>query len=352
MKIAIIGYGGMGHWHGVRIKSYNELGIGESLELKGVYDINEERCKLAKSEGYVVYSSANEIWEDSEIEAVIIATPNDVHIDYVKQASKAKKHVICEKPVSMNSQEAIEMFDVAESEGVNFEVHQNRRWDEDYLTVKNIYDNNLIGDVYLIESRVMGGNGIPGAWRKEIKHGGGMMYDWGVHLIDQMYQMINANVTSVYSEYSYIYGEEVEDGFALTANFDNGVKYRIVVATDSFRNLPRWQVYGTKGTATINDWDITGGVTTIVDGEENNVQGIKAGNGLTKTMAPRSSNSINESELSIVKAKPYEFYRNFVKACRKEEEPYVKRDEVVRVFKFMEACNESSSKNEVIKDIL
>lgn len=349
MNIAIIGFGGMGHWHSVRLKEYNESGVGKPLVLKGVYDIDPARQRLAVEEGYIAYSSPEEIWNDNDIDGVIIATPNDLHITYLKQAAKAKKHVISEKPIALNSKEAEEMYDVAEKEGVVFEVHQNRRWDEDFLTVKNIVDNKLIGDVYLIESRVMGGNGIPGAWRREIKHGGGMMYDWGVHLIDQMFQMINGKVKSVYSEYSYVYGEEVEDGFAVTANFDNGVKYRVIVATDCFRDLPRWQVYGTEGTATIDDWDLNGGVTRIIVGAENNVKGIKAGNGLTKTMAPRSGDSKIDSELSIVRAKPFEFYRNFVEACLGNEEKYIKRDEVVRVFKFMEACNESAKLNEVIK---
>lgn len=79
----------------------------------------------------------------------------------------------------MSVKEAEEMYDAAEKAGVVFEVHQNRRWDDDYLTVKNIVDNELAGEAYLIESRVMGGNGIPGAWRKEKARGGGMMLDWG-----------------------------------------------------------------------------------------------------------------------------------------------------------------------------
>lgn len=352
MNLVIIGFGGMGHYHSVRMKEYCKSGVGKPLVVTGVYDIDPARIELAVKEGYKVYSSAEEIWADKTVDAVLIATPNDLHIDYLKAACKAGKHVISEKPIALNSSEAAEMYDCAEKAGVNFEVHQNRRWDEDYLTVKNIVDNKLIGDVYLIESRVMGSNGIPGAWRKEIKHGGGMMYDWGVHLIDQMFNMLPEKVQSVYSEYSYIYGEEVEDGFSLTANYSNGMKFRIVVATDCFRNLPRWQVYGTEGTATINGWDIDGGITRIVVGAENNVKGIKAGNGLTKTMAPRADNSKIDEELTIIRAKPFEFYRNFVEACLGNEKPHIKCDEVIRVFKFMEACNRSAEINEVIKQEL
>jgi predicted dehydrogenase len=165
-----------------------------------------------------------------------------------------------------------------------------------------------------------------------------------------MFQMFPVDAESVYCEYSYIYGEEVDDGFVLTAKLKGGITYRIIVATDCFRALPRWQVYGTKGTATINDWSLGGGMTTIVEGVENNVQGIHAGNGMTRTMAPRADNTQLQKPLEIIKHKRYEFYRNFAAAVRGEEQPYVKKDEVVKVFKFMEACGRSAGLNEVIKE--
>jgi predicted dehydrogenase len=242
------------------------------------------------------------------------------------------------------------MYEVAEKAGVIFEVHQNRRWDEDFLTVKNIVDNQLIGEVYAVESRVIGCNGIPGAWRKEVRRGGGVMLDWGVHLIDQMFNMFPQKAESVYCEYSYVYGEEVEDGFVLTAKLQDSITYRITVLTDCFRSLPRWQVYGTEGTASIDDWEINGGMTTIVKGESNNVKGIKAGNGMTKTMAPRTDNSKCDRPLQIVRAKDFEFYRNFTASVKGQELPYVKKEEVIKVFEFMEACNLSAKLNQVIKN--
>ena len=196
----------------------------------------------------------------------------------------------------------------------------------------------------------MGGNGIPGAWRKERARGGGMMLDWGVHLIDQMLLMIKSPVKSLYCEYSYIYGEEVDDGFSLTADFENGVKYRIVVATDCFRNLPRWQVYGTKGTATVADWDLSGGITRVLVKEGDMPAGIKAGNGFTRTMAPREGDSVEEKPLPLVHAEPFAFYKNFAAACAGKAEKAIKREEVVRVYKLMEAAARSAAENIVIKE--
>ncbi len=349
MKIAIIGYGGMGYYHQMKMDEFNQTNPAEKLELAGIYDISEKSNNWAKEQGITAFNSPEEIWQDKSIEAILIATPNDVHKHYVLEGAKHGKNIICEKPIGLTSKEAIEMYDATEKAGVLFEVHQNRRWDNDYLTIKNIYDNALIGDVYKIESRVMGGNGIPGAWRKVKAQGGGMMPDWGVHLIDQMLQMVKSPVESVYCSYSYVYGEEVEDGFNLITKFTNGVEYRIEVTTDCFRNLPRWQVYGTKGTATVDDWSISGGITKANVDSNAMPTGINAGNGFTRTMAPRLDESVINEELEIIKAQPFAYYKNFISACRKAEEPKIKREEVVRVFKLMELAELSAKKNKVIK---
>ena len=77
------------------------------------------------------------------------------------------------------------MMDAAERTGNFLTVHQNRRWDEDFWTVKKILEEGKLGEVFRIESRVHGSRGIPGDWRQEKEHGGGMVLDWGVHLLDQ-----------------------------------------------------------------------------------------------------------------------------------------------------------------------
>ena len=266
-------------------------------------------------------------------------------------AAKAGKHILCEKPVAMSSAVAESMYAVAAEAGVLFEVHQNRRWYKDFLTVCRIVSENTVGETYRIESRVMGDNGIPGGWRKKNAHGG-MLLDWGVHLIDQMLQMIKSDVVSLYCTFSKIYGEEVDDGCDLFVRFKNDIEYRVMVATDCFRNLPRWQVYGTEETATVADWDLSGGITRMLT-KTGARQGIKAGNGFTCTMAPHEGNSIEEMPLPIVHAEPIAFYKNFAVACAGRGEILsVKQEEVLRVFRLMEAARRSATENIVIKEKL
>ena len=180
--------------------------------------------------------------------------------------------------------------------------------------------------------------------------GGGMMLDWGVHLIDQMLQMVKSTVVSLYCEYSYIYGEEVEDGCRLSVKFENGVEYLVVVSTDCFRSLARWQAYGTEGTATVQDWDLSGGMTRVLVKHDDNIAGIRAGNGFTRTMAPRVGNTVEQKALPVVHAEPFAFYKNFAAACAGKEEKRIKKEEVLRVFRIMEAAARSAKENIVIKE--
>ncbi|MBQ2877142.1 MAG: Gfo/Idh/MocA family oxidoreductase [Clostridia bacterium] len=354
MRIAIIGYGGMGNFHYEKaFARYNNTEPDELIECAGIYDISEERCEFARGLGLRVFGSAEEIFADRSIEAVVIATPNDIHLPYVLAAAKAGKHIIVEKPAGLGLDEVKRMYDAAEAAGVLFTPHQNRRWDDDYITVKELISKGSLGECYRIESRVMGANGIPGEWRKVAAQGGGMMLDWGVHLIDQMLGFIKEEVTSVYCTYSYRAGEEVDDGFALEVGFKSGKTYRVVVDTNSFVELPRWQLYCDDGTAVVTDWHnfkVEGRSVRCLVRKDDKLEGVSAGNGFTKTMARRRSETVEVLPLDVVRGDKTAFYRNFVEAVRGREALTIKRGEIERVFKLMELAKLSSDTREVIKE--
>ena len=211
---AVIGYGGMGNFHSEKMQTVN------GIKLIGVYDIDPERNQLAESKGIHAYSTREELLADPKIDLVTVATPNDVHKEIVIAALAAGKNVICEKPVSMNSAELEEMIAAANKYGKLFTVHQNRRWDEDYLTVKKLFDENQLGRIFRIESRVQGSRGIPSGWREEKEHGGGMVLDWGVHLLDQMLTMMGSRkLLSVMATETHITNDECDDGFTAFCRF-------------------------------------------------------------------------------------------------------------------------------------
>jgi len=216
-RIAVVGYGGMGSWHTKLIEKIDEL------ELAGIYDIKPERCEVARENGIYAYSSLEELLNDKTVTLVTVAIPNHLHKDVCVTLLNAGKNVVCEKPVALSHEELQAMIDAANENGVIFTVHQNRRWDEDFRVIKKIYDEGTLGKVFRIESRVHGSRGIPGDWRNQKEFGGGMVLDWGVHLLDQIMQLIDKKVVSIYSELSYVTNENCDDGFTVIIKFEDDI---------------------------------------------------------------------------------------------------------------------------------
>jgi scyllo-inositol 2-dehydrogenase (NADP+) len=340
--IAIVGFGGMGSQHG-KILS----GI-ERVEIAGIYDVLEDRQQYAVENNFRVYASFEEILKDSKVDTVLIATPNDSHKEIAIAALEAGKHVICEKPVTLNSKELEEILKVAEACNKVFVVHQNRRWDEDYLVMKQLYDEGVLGDVFHLETRVQGSRGIPGDWRHQKEFGGGMMLDWGVHLIDRLLVMIKEKITSLHCKMSYVLGNDVDDGFRLTVNFESGKTAVVEVGTCNYITLPKWYMCGTTGTAIIEDWEMNGQVMTLKKINDKDATPIEAGAGLTKTMAPRDLDTVTSTPIPRVSADVREFYHNFIDVTEGREEILVKNEEVLRVMKVIEAAFLSDETNEVV----
>ncbi|MDR2094898.1 MAG: Gfo/Idh/MocA family oxidoreductase [Treponema sp.] len=343
-NLAIIGLGGMGNWHRELITSGTwfagtTTGNGgiDHLSVCGSYDILEERQQFARDKGLRVYASLEELLADPKVDIVLVAVPNDMHKSLVIKALEAGKNVVCEKPVALNSGEFQEMIDASKKAGKVFAVHQNRRWDEDFLTAKKIYDEKLLGEVFRIESRVHGSRGIPGDWRGMPEHGGGMLLDWGVHLLDQALLMIPGKVKKIYAGFTNITNELVEDGFTVELTFDNGLVFIVEVGTNNFINLPRWYILGRDGTAQIDNFAVEGTMVRITDWSKNDAVPIRTAAGLTKTMAPRTKDTIKQEPLPEVKSDIRDFYRNIIATILGREELKVSLDSVMRNMKLMEA---------------
>lgn len=344
-SIVIVGYGGMGSYHAQLIEE------NEHVEVAGTFDLLETRRNASEEAGYKAYASYEDVLADPAVEVVLIATPNDVHKEIAVRALKAGKHVICEKPVAMSSDELKEMMAAADEAGRVLMVHQNRRWDEDFRVIKQMYDSETIGALFQIESRVHGANGIPGDWRHVKAQGGGMLLDWGVHLLDQLLFMIDSKVVSVSSNLSFILGNDVDDGFEAVLLFENGIKAIVEVGTTNFITLPRWYVKGIEGSAVIEDWSLTGRIVTRNnESEHREPTPIRAGVGLTKTMAPPSEGATITEALPPAAELPDSFYNNFAAVIEGKAEPIVKNSEVLRVQNLIEAIFAAAEGNVIIKD--
>lgn len=340
--VGIIGYGGMAGHHHQTLADYDRI------RFKGIFDLNSERSKVAESQGMIAYSSKEDLLADPEIDIVLIATSNEVHMQLAIEAMAAGKNVICEKPVTMSSDELVKVMEAAKKYNKVFTIDQNRRTNKDFVLMKRNVEAGLIGKPYVIESRVEGSRGMPTGWRTIKSLGGGMMLDWGVHLIDQIMYMIDEKVTNVFCKMYKIQYPEVEDNFRLTLTFESGLTAHIEVSTNNYITHPRWYVLGTEGTLQIDDWDCDGKIIRCIDKEDvwdEEIIYTKAGP--TKTMAPRNQNStetITISEPLDVVDNLTVVYDQMIDAIEGKAELTIKPEQALRVMRVMEAAFESDEK--------
>ncbi|MDD5603818.1 MAG: Gfo/Idh/MocA family oxidoreductase [Eubacteriales bacterium] len=338
-KVGVIGYGYMAGWH------HSNSNRIEGLQFTSAYDIDPERLKAAEAKGLKAYASREEFLAKGDFDIVLVATPNNVHMEPAIAAMNAGKHVVSEKPVAMSSAELEAMTEASVKNGVLFTVHQNRRWDKDFLIVRKTIKDGLIGKPYTIESRVHGSRGAMFGWRADKEAGGGMMLDWGVHLIDQIMFMIPEKVKDVYCRMFKVKTPDVDDYFKMVITFESGLCAQIEVGTYCLKPLPRWYANGDSGSVYIESWDCQGKIlqAKVKDEKWSHDVVAKTAAGPTRTMAPRTKEEIKEVPLPEIETDWADYYTNILAVLDgRAPELLVKPAEAMRVMKVMEACFKSS----------
>lgn len=196
IKVGIIGTGSISHLH---IQGYLK---NPDVELYALCDINEERVK-AVGEKYKVsriYTDMNDMLKLEELDAVSVCTWNSAHAPCSIAALKAGKHVICEKPMAMNAEEARAMKKAADEAGKLLMIGFVRRFGNDANIIKDYQSTDFLGDIYYAKATYLRRKGNPGGWfGDKARSGGGPLIDLGVHVIDlTRFLMDNPKPVSVY----------------------------------------------------------------------------------------------------------------------------------------------------------
>ncbi len=198
-----------------------------------------------------VYQDHHELLADKSIDLIVVATPNIHHYSMVKESLLTGKHVIVEKPFVPSSSEADELIILSEKTAKKIFVYQNRRWDGDFLTIQKLISENRLGAISHYEAHFDRFSPAlkPNAWRDKDIPGGGILFDLGAHLIDQVLvlfglpQKIKAVIQSERP------GSIVDDCFALSMYYPEKtvlLKAGMLVEKEG----PRFIIKGQKGTFT------------------------------------------------------------------------------------------------------
>ena len=244
INVGIVSYGFAGRgFHAYLINRVPDL------KLVAVASRSPERRQLAERDHDVsTFETLDQLLELGHVDLVVIATPHATHAPLAIQAMAAGKHVVVDKVMCLNGEEADQMIDASRRNGVVLSVFHNRRWDWDYLTVKKVLDEGLLGAPYLFETTILRNRG-PRGWRGEADTSGGILFDWGAHLIDHALQLVPAPVRSVTCDPQYRgWGTEIGSYVRLLLRFTNDVLYSIEIGNLSRYEKPRWLILGERGT--------------------------------------------------------------------------------------------------------
>ena len=341
--IGIIGHGFMGHEHETMLKDF------EGIRLVGISDRDASVLEDV-SEGVKRYGSNEELFQDPEVQVVLIAANNNQHHELVLAAAEAGKNVLCEKPVAMSLAELDDMVWNCRKNGVKFTVHHQRRLDPDFRTAKNVYDSGTLGRIYTIQSSLYGFNGNMHDWHVKISEGGGMLYDWGVHLLDQiLWMMPEVRLKTVFADIRNVINTEVDDYFKILMHFENGVMAEVELGTyylsDKMHDKwfeRHWFLGGDRGSAYVDGFDPEGKIVRTA-GLLQNVSGQRTmtAAGPTRSFGPPPEGKILTEELPIAHTSHREFFENYVQAYYGREDFMVKIPEMRRLLRLLDAVRES-----------
>ncbi|MFZ4190223.1 Gfo/Idh/MocA family protein [Streptomyces pseudogriseolus] len=247
LRVGLVGYGLAGSvFHAPLIAAT------QGLTLDTVVTSNPERQAQARAEhpDVMVSASADELWARAgELDLIVVASPNRTHVPLATAALEAGLPVVVDKPIAGTAAEARALAELAEKRGLLLSVFQNRRWDNDFLTLRRLITDGELGEVYRFESRFE-------RWRPQLKGGwresgdpaeiGGLLYDLGSHVVDQALVLFGP-VTSVYAEADVRReGARTDDDTFIALTHASGVRSHLYVSATTAQLGPRFRVLGSK----------------------------------------------------------------------------------------------------------
>ena len=248
--IAIVGYGpfgGMGFSHGLAISAT------PGLELAAVVDPSIDRRKAAEGDfpGLTSYASIDDLVGDADVDLAIVATPPSAHFELTRRLLRAGKHVACEKPLCLTAAQADELVAVADEGGRVLTVHQNRRWDPDFLAVRRAVDAGLLGDLFNVETFVGGFEHPCRAWHSDVEVSGGAVYDWGSHHVDWILQLLGGDAPARVTTFGHkrVWHDVTNlDQLRLHLSWEDGREAEFFQSDVAAVRRPKFYVQGTAGT--------------------------------------------------------------------------------------------------------
>lgn len=332
IKVGVVGYGGafnMGRQHLQQMATAGMTPVA-------VAELDEERLKVAETDfpGIQTFTSVDDMLAGSDVNLVVIITPHNTHAELALKCLQAGRHAVCEKPLAITTEECDEMIAAAKENDLILSTYHNRHWDGCILrAMEEICEKQVIGDIIRIEAH-MGSYGKPRDWWRQSKTiSGGILYDWGVHLLEYSLQLLGpAKIQEVAGfASSGFWGPQTawgddsnEDEGRAVVRFDTGQWLELTITTiDSKAKEGQLEITGTKGT-----YLFAGGSWTLHQIAEDGTKTVTTG-----------SNPPSEGE---------KFYQNIADHLVKDEELIITAEWSRRPIHILHLADESAKQNKTL----
>ncbi|HEY7807158.1 MAG TPA: Gfo/Idh/MocA family oxidoreductase [Croceibacterium sp.] len=320
--VGLIGYGAIAQAHAASITAT------PGLRLAGICDVSDERRQMAAREWSVrTHARAEDLFDDPEVRLVVVGTPPSIHSDSAMAALRAGKHVVCEKPFALRVEEVDRMIDAAAARDLVLTVFQSRRWDPDYLALRDIVRSGRIGEAFYMESFIGGHDHPCDFWHSHEPISGGTIYDWGSHYFDWILQLFPNPVRTVSAQAHKLVWHDVtnSDQVRVDLTFSGGAQASFLQSDIAAARKPKWYVLGTHG-AVVGEWQ---------------AEAVPADfPARVKVYRPTAGGS-NEELLALAPRDDHGFYRNLADHLAWDEALAVTPEQARRTVAVMEAATHS-----------
>ena len=320
--VGLIGYGAIAQAHAASITAT------AGLRLAAVCDVSEERRALAAREWSVpAHERVEDLLDDAAVGLVVVGTPPSIHADSVMAALRAGKHVVCEKPFALRVDEVDRMIDAAAASDLVLTVFQSRRWDPDYLALREVVRSGRIGEAFYMESFIGGHDHPCDFWHSHEPISGGTIYDWGSHYFDWILQLFDDPVRTVSANAHKLVWHDVtnSDQVRVDLTFAGGAQASFLQSDIAAARKPKWYLLGTQG-AVVGEWQ---------------AEAVPADFPARVKVFRPAAGGINEEVLALAPRDDHGFYRNLADHLAWDEALAVTPEQARRTVAVMEAASHS-----------
>ncbi len=334
----LVGYGAVARGHA------DSIARTPGLELRGVADLSAERRARAEVElGVATHATAAGLLRDPEVELLVVGTPPDTHAGAVLEALDLGRHVVCEKPFALRVEEVDRMLDAARQKDRVITAYQSRRWDPDFVALKQAVRAGALGQLFYMESFIGGYSHPCGYWHSHEPVSGGTIYDWGSHYFDWVLQLLPQPVRAVTAVAQKRVWHDVSnsDQVRVDLTFEDGAQATFLQSDIAAALKPKWYLLGTGG-ALVGEWRLEKVQSRDWSGDlvEEALQPAESPARL-RVFRPAGDGQSHVEELALPAREPDGFYRNLADHLLLGEPLAVLPEEARRTVAVMEAAARS-----------